>query len=175
MEPTAPETVEAPPSPAPNPEKARAAKELVEGILQRMGVTAELTADDRADGIHLVVKPSAGGEALGSGNRSGVVESVAYLVNKSLNRDEQGRKWVFITVAGLPAAESVVAPVGEVDPAAKALADELLEKARRLGGTIWVGPLPQSHRGLAAALAAAGARVRAEGEGIHRRLVIEAS
>jgi hypothetical protein len=173
MEPNASEPAQAQPSPAPNPEKVRAAQELIGGILQRMGVTAELAAEDRPDGIHLAVKPSAGGEALGAG-RSGVAESMAYLVNKALNRDEQGRKWIFLTVAGGPAAEALPES-GEADPRTLAMAAELVQKAKRMGGVAWVGPVPGRLRGLSAALASAGARVRAEGEGIHRRLVIEVS
>lgn len=165
---------EAAPSPAPNPEKAAAAKELVAGILERMGVQAELTVDDRADGIHVSAEVKSGGEALGQGRRGGVVESMGYLVNKALNREEEGRKWIFIAVQGL-AAEPAAAPAAEVDAALKPIAEELVAKAKKLGGSIWVGPVPAPLRGLQAALSGmSGVRVRSEGEGIHRRLLIEA-
>src|SRR4051812_36504318 len=120
-------------STAPNPEKAAAAKELVEGILTRMGVTAELKVDDRADGIHLAIEPKSGGEALGTGRRGGVVESITYLVNKAINRDEVGRKWVFLEVAGelaqaaggetsaVEASQPV--PAAEIDAATRAIAE----------------------------------------------------
>jgi len=171
--PNAPPAVEAAPSPAPNPEKAAAARELVQGIIERMGVTAELTVDDRADGIHVGVKATKGGEALGPGRRGGVAESITYLVNKAINREEEGRKWVFVEVAGEPVAESAPMPVGDVDPAVKAMAEALIAKAKKLGGTLWLGPVPAPMRSLQAALQGAGAKVRAEGEGIHRRVIVE--
>ena len=157
-------------------EKAAAARELVAGILERMGVKAELSVEDKADGIHLSVKASLGGEALGA-PRGGVVESITYLVNKAINRDEEGRKWVYLHLLGEPAGtEAAPVSASELDPAARAVAEELAQKAKSLGGALWVGPLPGGVRALQAALSAtAGVRVRAEGEGIHRRLLVEAS
>lgn len=183
MEPTAPNAepaetaAPAETSTAPNPEKAAAARELVGGILERMGVQAELNVDDRADGIHVGIQVKGGGEALGQARRGGVVESITYLVNKALNRDEQGRKWILLEVAQDAAAVAAPADTAApVDPAVRAVAEELAAKARKLGGTAWVGPLPQALRGLQGALAAMpGVRVKGEGEGIHRRLIIEAS
>lgn len=177
MDPTQPTEnaapAEAAPSTAPNPAKAAAARELVAGIFERMGVKAELAVDDRADGIHLTADVKAGAEALGPGRRGGVVESINYLVNKALNREEEGRKWIFVAVAG--AAAEAASPAAAADPALEPYAAELAQKAKKLGGAIWVGPLPAALKGLPGALSGIpGVRVRSEGEGIHRRLVIEA-
>lgn len=158
----------------PHPEKVAAARALIEGILQRMGVKAELAIDDLADGIHVRLSPVEGAEILAGPRHGGVVESITYLVNKSINRDEEGRKWVFVEVPAEGSASAPAAAPREVEPALSAMAQELVSKARRLGGALWVGPLPSRLRGLQAALAAEpNVRVRAEGEGIHRRLCIE--
>lgn len=160
----------------PHPEKAAAAQELVGGILVRMGVQAELAVEDLPDGIHVRLSPREGLELLAGPKQGGVIESITYLVNKSINRDEVGRKWVFVELAGDGDAPAQVATSAalEVPPALRAMAQELVGKAKRMGGALWLGPLPASRRGLQAALAAEpGVRVRAEGEGIHRRLCIE--
>jgi predicted RNA-binding protein Jag len=141
-----------------------------------MGVKAELATEDLADGIHVRVLAQEGAEVLAGPRHGGVVESITYLVNKAINRDEVGRKWVFVEVPGEVVAapgSAAAAPVA-VDPAMRAMAQELVGKAKAMGGALWVGPLPASRRGLQAALSAEpGVRVRAEGEGVHRRLCIE--
>ena len=197
MEPTSPLAPAAPavaapaaaPEGAPNPEKALAARELIQGLLTRMGVTAEVGVDDRADGITVSVNATAGGEALGGGRRSGVVESISYLVNKAINRDEAGRKWVSLAVQGIPEATGDAPPAGApeaaagaaaaapIDPATQALAEDLVARARKVGGALWLVGVPASQRGaLQAALGkVANAKVRVEGDGTHRRLVVEAS
>jgi predicted RNA-binding protein Jag len=147
-----------------------------------MGVTAQLTVNDKADGIHIGIKASRGGEALGGGRRAGVVESLAYLVNKAINREEQGRKWVFLEVGseatgGGESPDVSTQMQGPVDPAAQAIAEEMVAKCKKMGGVLWIGPLASGQRNqLQYALSKiAGVRVKAEGEGHHRRLVIEAS
>ena len=188
----APAAVAAPNPAAPNPEKAQAARELIEGIITRMGVTAEFGVEDRADGIQVSVKVTAGGEALGGGRRSGVLESITYLVNKSINRDEAGRKWVSLAVQGAidappesasastetaSAAPAVPAAPAPVDPVMRAMAEELAARAKKLGGVVWVASVPTAMRSsLPTALGQVpNVKVRAEGEGVHRRLVVEAS
>ena len=160
----------------PHPEKVAAAQELIGGILSRMGVKAELSVEDIADGIHVRVVAQEGGEVLSGPRHGGVVESITYLVNKAINREEIGRKWVFVEVPGEASASSGATAAGPVtiELGMQAMAQELVVKAKALGGALWIGPLPASRRGLQAALAAEpGVRVRAEGEGVHRRLCIE--
>jgi predicted RNA-binding protein Jag len=161
--------------------KTQAAQELVQGILVRMGVQAVVQPDDRDDGIHLTLQVSSNAEALGN-RRSGVVDSLGYLVNKAVNREEAGRKWVFIhhteseQVADAPVAPGQPAPApGQADPEVASMAERLAQKAKGLGGALWVGPLPAPQRqALQSALGRVpGVKVRAEGEGIHRRLVVE--
>jgi len=157
---------------APNPEKAAAAKALLEGIATRMGITGEVAVDDRAEGIFLEIHPTAGGEALGSGGREvEVLESLAYVLNKALNREEAGRKWVHVGQVGAAGGDALTEPAA--DPSFRGVAAELIQKAKLMGGALWLGPLPGAMRGLVPALQEAGARVRAEGEGLHRRFVVE--
>lgn len=159
---------------APNPEKAAAAKALLEGIVSRMGIAGEVAVDDRSEGIFLQITAHGGGEALGSGGREiEVLESLTYVLNKALNRDEEGRKWVHVGRVGEVSGDVSMGPEPVADPSFRGMATELMQKAKLLGGALWLGPLPGAMRGLIPALQEEGARVRAEGEGMHRRFVVD--
>lgn len=153
----------------PNPEKTAAAQAWVEGVVERMGIKAAVLADDRPEGIFIRITPELPAEALLGSRRGEVIESLGYLLNKALNREEEGRKWVFLEVI------AEAGPVSTVDERSHALSEQLVAHARKAGGTLWVTALPSATRGpLDAALRAMpGVRFRAEGEGLHRRFVIE--
>lgn len=161
------EAVEAP-APA-SPEKLARTRELVEGLLRRLGVEAELEVRDTPEAIACSLKIRSGGELFASGPRGQVLEAAQYLVNKMVNREREaeGRKFVSLELGGFaePAA----------DPALERMAIRLGEAAKRMGKTLTVVPMPsKDRRAVHVALAGVeGVRTRSEGDGLFRRLLVE--
>jgi spoIIIJ-associated protein len=149
------------------PEKLLAAKDVVEGLLQRLGIDAAVEVRDGPEAIACGVRVRSGGELFATGLRGQVLEAAQYLVNKMINRDAEGRKWVRLEFEG----SGEPAP----DPAVERMAIRLGESAKRMGKTLTVVPMQsRDRRRVHVALAnVEGVKTRSEGDGLFRRLLVE--
>lgn len=141
------------------------AKSVLQSLLDKMGLQAEVSAREDDERITLEV----GGPETGLviGKKGQTLDALQYLVNKitsqKLGRDES--KPINVDAEGYRErrAESLVE-----------LAHRLAEKARRTGKPVAADPMsPADRRVIHVALAnAEGLTTRSEGEGIYRHLVI---
>jgi spoIIIJ-associated protein len=154
------------PAPA-TPEKLARTRELVEGLLQRLGVEASVEVRDGPEAIACSVDIRSGGELFASGPRGHVLEAAQYLVNKMANREAEGRKLVSLALGGTTEKAA--------DPALERMAIRLGEAAKRMGKTLTVVPMQsKDRRSVHVALAGVeGVRTRSEGDGLFRRLLVE--
>lgn len=164
--PTEAEAAEEVPAAA-SPEKLAWVREVVEGLVARLGVEAEVEVVDGLRVISCRLRIRSGGELFGAGPRGQVLEAARYLVNKMVNREPEGRKAVELEVRG--SAEEAA------DPAIGAMALRLGEAAKRMGKTLTVVPMPaRDRKSVHQALAGVeGVRTRSEGDGLFRRLLVE--
>ena len=96
---------------------------------------------------------------------SALLEAVQYLVNRVVNPDVEGRKWVNLDVGGFRE---------EGDPAVAAMAARLAASAVKMGKVLAVAPISaRERRQIHVALVGQDAvTTRSEGEGIFRQLLI---
>lgn len=148
-------------------EKLLRARDVVAGLLERLGVEADVEVRDQVEAIGCSVRVRSGGGLFATGQRGQVLEAAEYLVNKMVNREAEGRKWVKLELGGFPE----VAP----DPAMERMALRLGEAAKRIGKTLTVVPMQsRERRRVHVALAEVdGLRTRSEGDGLFRRLLVE--
>jgi spoIIIJ-associated protein len=187
----------------PAPEKAAKAVEVATTLVQKMGLEAVITMEDREREIVVELKDVEGRTALVdafAGSRPPALPSFQFLLNKVVNRFPEGRKHVSIVVPGLadrqparrPAkaevpAETVAAaepaeptpppPLpADVDPIIGALARTLAEKARLTGRVYTIHPMsPADRRSMHLAIEGlSGVHSVSDGEGAQRRLHIGA-
>lgn len=150
------------------PEKLLRTKEVVSELFGKLGAEVDVEVRDSAEAVACSVTVRKGAEVLSVGPRGTVLEAVQYLVNRIVNRDAEGRKWVSVEIGPfreLPAA----------DPAMAEMAQRLGEAAKRIGKTLTVVPMQsRDRRAVHVALAEVeGVKTRSEGEGILRRLLVE--
>lgn len=152
------------------PEKLLKAEEATRTILARLGVEATVEVRDSSEGIGCAVKLTSGGELFEGPGRAQLLEALTYLVNKIVNRDAEGRKWVTLELGSFPEQVEVAA-----DPEMDALARRLGEAAVRIGKTLTVVPMhARDRKRVHVALSAQpGVKTRSEGEGLFRRLLVE--
>lgn len=191
MDPTSPA---APPAaPSPPGERAALAEKLLRGILDRLGVTAEVASHEAGDEVRLRVRVTAGGEAVGLvGERPPLWEPIGHLLSRMVVRDPARRCTIRIGGFGDDAGVAVPAKAPARVPAEATLAvpapevlapidEELLrlgrllgERALALGKVLAVGPLGPTE--LQALLLGVkdlpGMRARSDGEGGPRRLLL---
>lgn len=77
-------------------EVAKRAKELLEGLLSRMHVSAEVQIREEEDCIILDVKGN--GEGLLIGKKGQNLDAIQHIVNKAINRQGNGKKKIIIDV-----------------------------------------------------------------------------
>jgi spoIIIJ-associated protein len=149
------------------PDKLLHAREVVAGLLGRLGVEAAIEVRDSAEAIACSVEVKKGGEVFDVGPKGQVLEATQYLVNKMVNRDAEGRKWVTLELGGFREPEA--------DPEVEGMAARLAELVRRSGRAVTVVPLhARDRRRVHVALAnAEDVRTRSVGQGLFRRLIVE--
>ncbi len=152
-----------PVDPASGVGKAEDAREVLLGMLTRMGVEATVRVTEDPERI---VLDGAGSEAgLVIGKKGQTLDALQYLVNKIINRDRDGRKPILVDSEGYR---------GRREESLVELAHRLADKARRTGKPVAADPMsPADRRVIHVALAnTPGLTTRSEGEGIYRHLVI---
>ena len=157
---------------SPVPSRGELAKERLLTLLGHLKVGAEVGVAENGEEITLHVKLGEGAPEIGlAGERPAMQEPLAYLLSKMVNRGApEGGPRAFIRLdlgQGASAAD-------EVDAELFALGKGLAAKAKQLGKTLTVGPMPASARRAIhlAVKEEGGAITRSEGEGLLRRILI---
>lgn len=148
-------------------EKLLRAREVVTELCAKLGAQVEVEVRDSAEAIACNVQVKSGGQVFEVGPRGQVLEAVQYVVNRIVNRDAEGRKWITVEIGGFREAQG--------DPAMQEMARRLGEAARRIGKTLTVVPMPSRDRRVVHQVISEmdGVRTRSEGEGLLRRLLVE--
>ncbi|MGB8932640.1 MAG: R3H domain-containing nucleic acid-binding protein [Anaeromyxobacteraceae bacterium] len=150
------------PPPAHAPEKVARAKSFCETLFQKLELTVGVEVRETPEAIGVSLRPGPGAEGeIGSA----LLEAVQYLVNRVVNPDVEGRKWVNLDVGGFRE---------EGDPAVAAMAARLAASAVKMGKVLAVAPISaRERRQIHVALVGQDAvTTRSEGEGIFRQLLI---
>jgi spoIIIJ-associated protein len=144
--------------------EAERARELLGGILQRMGIDATIDVREEDERTYLDIHgPEAG---LVIGKKGQTLEALQYLVSKAVHREEaEGFHPVVVDAEGYR---------GRREATLVDMAKRLGEKAVRTGTTIAMNPMsPHDRRIIHITLdKVPGVTTRSEGEGIFRRLLI---
>lgn len=150
------------PPPREAPEKVEKAKAFCVELLERLGAEVDVEARETPEAIGISLTPRPGNAVEVS---SALIEAVQYLVNRVVNPRAEGRKWVNLDVGGFRE---------EGDPAVKAMAERLAEKAKRTGKVLAIAPISARERRQIhlALVGVEGVSTRSEGEGIFRQLLI---
>lgn len=147
-------------------EAAAKAKELLEGILQRMSVNTRVAIRETPEAIHLQIEGNDNGLLIGK--RGQTLDALQYLVNKAVNRQEKDRKQITIDTENYrkKREESLVA-----------LAERLAQKVKRTRKAITVSNMNARERRIIH-LALQGDEslvTKSRGEGSHRKIIIQPS
>jgi spoIIIJ-associated protein len=159
----------------PAPEKAARAEEVARGLLERMGVDAQITVRDEDRDIVVVIEEAEGKtdvqEVLG-GSRPPAVPALQFLLNKIVNRFPDDRKHISIEAPSVPkrapkvrsrddapaassnAARSEMPTLDalksqvdpELDPDLVELAYEVAQKALSVGKVLTIHPMQAADR-----------------------------
>jgi spoIIIJ-associated protein len=139
------------------------ARQALSGLLEHMGIAAQVEASEAEDHVLLEVRGEETGLVIGK--KGATLDAIQYLVNKMVARGEGPRKPIYVDAEGYRArrAESL-----------QELAHKLAAKARKTGRPVAVDPMsPADRRVMHIALAdVEGLTTRSEGEGLQRHLVI---
>jgi spoIIIJ-associated protein len=139
------------------------ARQALTGLLEHMGIVAQVEASEAEDHVLLEVRGEETGLVIGK--KGATLDAIQYLVNKMVARGDGPRKPIYVDAEGYRArrAESL-----------QELAHKLAAKARKTGRPVAVDPMsPADRRVMHLALAdVEGLTTRSEGEGMQRHLVI---
>ena len=178
----------------PAPEKAARAREVAEGLAERMGLACVVSVRDEDARIVVVLDEAEGStavvEMLGK-SRPPAVPSFQFLLNKIVNRFPEGRKHILVEVPSVPkrapaerkprraVADSAAGaprdreqPDPELDPSLVALGHFLADRARSTGRVVTVHPmLPGDRRAIHQTIMGIdGVRTISTGDGLYRRM-----
>lgn len=144
-------------------EKGQRAIEILTGLLDRMGLEAEVTGASEGERIEIELAGPDAGRVIGKKGQT--LDSLQFLVNKVVNRFPEGRRHVVLDVEGYKERR---------DESLIAMAHRLGEKAARTGKVISISPMPsRERRVIHLALAdVAGVTTRSDGQGTERRVRI---
>jgi spoIIIJ-associated protein len=78
--------------------KMEVAKRLLSGIMERMGVNAQLSATEGEDAIKINIQTEDGDLIIG--REGDVLNALQFIVNKVVNREAEGRKLVMLDAVG---------------------------------------------------------------------------
>lgn len=157
---------EDPPEPAPakkTPIKGPDAVAALEGVLQRMGVGAEVSMDEDNSAVSLDI--STDEEDVVVGRDGEVLSALQFVVNKMVNRFPESRKRVVVDAVGFRTRRR--------DSLGR-LAAEMGEKAVNTGKIVRLSPMNAQDRRLVhlALKSHSGLTTRSEGDGMFRCLLI---
>ena len=148
-------------------EKLLRAREVVTELCARLGAEVEVEVRDSTESIACNVRVRSGANVFEVGPRGQVLEALQYLVNRIVNRDAEGRKWISVELGSFREVQT--------DPAMQEMARRLGEAAVRIGKTLTVVPMPSRDRRVVHQVISemSGVRTRSEGDGLLRRLLVE--
>ncbi len=151
-------------APAGTPEiKGPRAKEVLEGLLQRLEIEAEVSVRETDQEILLNIRATGGDDVAGKDGE--LLSAMQFLVNKIVNRFPEGRKLVLLDTEGFRNKREEV--LGE-------LARKMGEKAIATRKVVRLSPMNAQDRRLVhmALKEVPGLQTRSEGEGSFRCLLI---
>jgi spoIIIJ-associated protein len=152
-----------PAAPLVDPDKAPRALEVLQGLLEKLDVEAEVTLDETDEQILLNIRTEDRETVIGRDGE--VLSALQFLVNKIVNRFPEGRKLVVLDAEGFR---------DRREESLGALARQMGEKALSTGRIVRLTPMnPQDRRLVHMALREhPGLTTRSEGEGNYRCLLI---
>ncbi len=152
-----------PPRTPVDPDKAPKAREALAGLLQNLGVVAEITLNETEDQILFNIQSEEQETIIGRDGE--VLAALQFLVNKIVNRFPEGRKLVVLDAEGFR---------DRREETLGALARSMGEKALSTGRIVRLSPMnPQDRRLVHMALRDhPGLTTRSDGEGSYRCLLI---
>lgn len=149
--------------PASEDGKADYAKELLDGILERMGLETEVTVREDDERVVLDVAGPDAGRAIGKKGQT--LDALQFLVNKIVNRFPDGRRYIVVDSGDYR---------DRHDQSLVSLAQREAKRAVEQGRTITLSPMPARDRRLIHLSLAKfpGVTTRSNGEGLGRRIQI---
>lgn len=150
-----------------NEEDLTKAQELLEGILERMAIESEVTAEEKDDKLLLSIDCDDEGDLQRViGRRGQVVDAFQHLLNKMLGKNREDRSKPVVVDAGGYRQRHIERLEG--------LAERMAEKCRDSGEPVDLNPMnPFDRRVVHMYLAEVeGVATRSEGEGDDRHIVL---
>ncbi len=144
-------------------DKARHAVDFLTGLLDRMGLEAEIVEVQEKERIEVELEGEDAGRVIGK--RGQTLDGLQFMVNKVVNRFPEGRQHVVLDVEGYK---------DRRDDSLTSMAHRLADKASRTGKVISINPMPaRERRVIHIALAdPPDVTTRSDGEGTDRRVCI---
>ncbi len=106
------------------------AKELLAGIIARMGLDFPVSADEKEEYIKLNIEGDGSGLLIGRGGQT--LDAIQYIINKSLIKDGKAQKRIVLDTENYRAKR---------EQTLAALAEKLGEKAKRIKKPVVVNPM----------------------------------
>ena len=143
--------------------KADYAKEILEGIVERMGLDADVEIREDDEQVVLDVSGPDAGRAIGKKGQT--LDALQFLLNKIVNRFPDGRRFIVVDSGDYRERH---------DKSLVNLAEREAKRAVEQGRTITLSPMPARDRRLIHLSLAKfpGVTTRSNGEGIGRRIQI---
>ena len=143
--------------------KADYAKEVLEGILERMALVAEVSVREDDERVVLDVTGEDAGRAIGKKGQT--LDALQFLVNKIVNRFPEGRRYIVVDSGDYRERH---------DQSLVSMARREAKRAIEQGRTITLSPMPARDRRLIHLSLAKfpGVTTRSNGEGLGRRIQI---
>lgn len=143
--------------------KADYAREVLEGILERMGLEAEVDVREDVERVVLDVSGPDAGRAIGKKGQT--LDALQFLVNKVVNRFPEGRRYIVVDSGDYR---------DRHDKSLVSMARREAKRAIEQGRTITLQPMPARDRRLIHLSLAKfpGVTTRSNGEGLGRRIQI---
>ncbi|HJL18202.1 MAG TPA: KH domain-containing protein [Sandaracinaceae bacterium LLY-WYZ-13_1] len=143
--------------------KAEYAKEILEGIVERMGLDTEVSIREDDERVVLDVSGEDAGRAIGKKGQT--LDALQFLVNKVVNRFPDNRRYVVVDSGDYR---------DRHDKSLVSMARREAKRAVEQGRTITLSPMPARDRRLIHLSLAKfpGVTTRSNGEGIGRRIQI---
>lgn len=141
---------------------------VVTTLFLKLGAKVEATVRDEAEGVRCELRFLEGESILDAIPRPQLLEAAQHLINRIVNRDVEGGKRIALQVDSSGEAQS--------DPAMVEAARRLAAAAARMNRALTIVPInARDRKAIHVALAESElVKTRSEGEGLLRRLVIEA-
>lgn len=144
-------------------EKAKEAREVLVGIVSRMGLNADVNVREAGERVVLDVTGPDAGRAIGKKGQT--LDALQFIVNKVVNRFPENRRYVIVDSGDYRERH---------DESLVNMARREAKRAVQQGRTITLAPMPARDRRLIHLSLAkmAGVTTRSNGEGLGRRIQI---